>query len=91
MYKRQADGGEYTNNNPYSTYGFYYGGAGENKEKKYNLIATAYAQYNKDFNKGHHLDVMVGYEYNHMKYWGGDVYKRQQLGYGNGSGRTSLL
>ena len=35
-----ADGGEYTNNNPYSTYGFYYGGVGENKEKKYNLIAT---------------------------------------------------
>ena len=29
-----ADGGEYTNNNPYSTYGFYYGGVGENKEKE---------------------------------------------------------
>lgn len=70
-----ADGGEYTNNNPYSTYGFYYGGVGENKEKKYNLIATAYAQYNKDFNKAHHLDVMVGYEYNHMKYWGGEWFE----------------
>lgn len=65
-----ADGGEFTNNSPFSSYGFYYGGQTENKEKKYNLLATAYAQYYKDFNKNHHLDVMAGYEYSHMKYWG---------------------
>ena len=65
-----ADGGEYTNNNPYSTYGFYYGGVGENKEKEIQPDCYAYAQYNKDFNKAHHLDVMVGYEYNHMKILG---------------------
>ena len=70
-----SDGGEYTNNNRYSTYGFYYGGNGENKEKKYNLIATAYAQYFKDFNKDHHFDIMAGYEYSRMKYWGNDWYK----------------
>ena len=64
-------GGEYTNNNPYSTYSYYYGNVGENTEKKYNLLATAYAQYTKDFNKAHHFDVMLGYEYSHMKYWGG--------------------
>ena len=65
-----ADGGEYTNNNRYSTYGFYYGGSGDNVEKKYNLTYTGYAQYFKDFNKNHHLDVMAGYEYSRMKYWG---------------------
>ena len=70
-----ANGGEYTNNNRFSTYGFYYGGTGENKEKKYNLTYTAYAQYFKDFNEKHHLDVMAGYEYSHMKYWGDSWYK----------------
>jgi len=70
-----ATGGEYTSNNRYSTYGYYYGGSGDNKEKKYNLIATAYAQYYKDFNKNHHFDIMGGYEYSHMKYWGDLWYK----------------
>ena len=63
-------GGEYNTNNPQSTYGFYYGGNSEDKEKKYNLTATAYAQYTKDFNKANHFDIMAGYEYSHMKYWG---------------------
>ena len=67
-------GGEYTNNLPQSTYGYYYGGTGENTEKKYNLTATAYAQYLKDFNKKHHFDIMAGYEYSRMKYWGGSTY-----------------
>lgn len=70
-----ADGGEYTNNNPYSTYGFYYGGIGDNTEKKYHLTATAYAQYMKDFNEDHHFDIMAGYEYSHLKYWGNSWYK----------------
>ncbi len=70
-----ADGGEYTNNSRYSTYGYYYGGTGDNVEKKYNLTATAYAQYLKDFNKIHSLNVMLGYEYSHMKYWGSSWYK----------------
>lgn len=70
-----ADGGEYTNNNPYSTYGFYYGGIGDNTEKKYHLTATAYAQYIKDFNEDHHFDIMAGYEYSHLKYWGNSWYK----------------
>ena len=70
-----ADGGEYTNNNRYSTYGFYYGGTGDNTEKKYNLIYTAYAQYFKDFNKDNHFDIMAGYEYSRMRYWGNSWYK----------------
>lgn len=69
-----ADGGEYTRNNPQSTYGFYYGGSGDNKEKKYNLTYTAYAQYLKDFNKDNHFDIMAGYEYSRMKYWGNQHY-----------------
>ena len=63
-------GGEYDNKNPQSTYGYYYGGTSENTEKKYNVLATAYAQYTKDFNKANHFDIMAGYEYSHMKYWG---------------------
>lgn len=70
-----ADGGEYTNNNRYSTYGFYYGGEGKNQEKKYNLIYTSYAQYLKDFNENHHFDVMAGYEYSRMRYWGTNNYE----------------
>ena len=66
-------GGEYYNNSPYSTYGFYYGGTKDNTEKKYHLTATAYAQYFKDFNKNHHFDIMAGYEYSRMKYWGGEI------------------
>ncbi len=69
-----ADGAEYTDNNRFSTYGFYYGGTGENQEKKYNLIYTAYAQYFKDFNENHHLDIMAGYEYSRMRYWGTNNY-----------------
>ena len=70
-----ANGGEYTNQSPKTTYGFYYGSVGEDTEKKYNLIATAYAQYLKDLGKAHHVDVMAGYEYSRMKYWGGSVYE----------------
>ena len=70
-----SDGGEYTSNNPKSTYGYYYGGSGENKEKKYNLIYTAYAQYMKDFTENHHFDIMAGYEYSRMKYWGSSWYR----------------
>ena len=70
-----STGGEYTNNDPRSTYGFYYGGSGENTEKKYNVVATGYAQYFKDFAKDNHFDIMAGYEYSRMKYWGDSWYK----------------
>ena len=65
-----TNGGEYDHKNPQSTYGFYYGGDSEEKQKKYNVLATAYAQYTKDFNKANHFDIMAGYEYSHMKFWG---------------------
>ena len=68
-----ATGGEYNTPSRYSTYAYYYGWDGENTEEKYNLIATAYAQYYKDFNKDHHFDLMGGYEYSRTKYWGGET------------------
>ena len=70
-----AKGSEPPYNNRYSSYGFYYLNEGENSEKKYNVTLTAWAQYFKDFNKNHHFDIMAGYEYSHMKYWGGSWYK----------------
>ena len=39
------------------------------------MTATAYAQYYKDFNKDNHFDIMGGYEYSHMKYWGDEWFK----------------
>ena len=68
-------GGEYTDENRFSTFAYYYGNNGENTEKKYNLIATAYAQYYKDFSKNHHFDIMGGYEYSRMRYWGDSWFK----------------
>ncbi len=70
-----STGGEYTNYGPYNTYAFYYGSTGEDTEKKYNVVATAYAQYFKDFAKNNHFDIMAGYEYSRMKYWGDNWYK----------------
>jgi iron complex outermembrane receptor protein len=63
-------GREITEEYPYSTYGFYYGNNGHQKQKKYNLQFAAWAQYFKDFNEAHHLDIMAGYEYRKTKYWG---------------------
>ncbi len=85
-----STGSEFTRNNPKSTYGYYFGGNGENQEKRYNLSATGYAQYYKDFNEDHHLDVMAGYEYSHMKYWGDlwykDYYPETNLGTNSADG-----
>ena len=44
----------------------YYGGSSNNKNLKRNELLTAYAQYYKDINNNHHLDVMAGYEYQHF-------------------------
>lgn len=52
----------------------YYGNEGYSLEKKYNLQFSTYAQYYKDFENDHHFDIMVGYEWSHMKYWGNSLY-----------------
>lgn len=91
-----AMGGEYTELSPYSTYGFYYGGKGENTEVKYNLLATAYAQYYKDFNDNHHFDIMAGYEYSRMHYegssWNENYYPETNTGlYDDGTPKAGTI
>lgn len=55
---------------PYSVSNNYYGWNGWEKIYKYNKMLNAYAQYNKDFNKIHHFDIMGGYEWQHFYHRG---------------------
>ena len=64
-------------NTDYADWGqtnFYYGNTGFSKENKYNLVYSAYLQYYKDFSETQHFDIMGGYEWSHMKYWGNSLY-----------------
>ena len=64
-------------NTDYADWGpsnFYYGNTGYSKENKYNLVYSAYLQYYKDFCETQHFDIMAGYEWSHMKYWGNSLY-----------------
>jgi len=69
-----AKGEQNTLYTPYGPSNHYYGNVGSTTESKYNATLNAYAQYTKDFNEIHHLDVMGGYEWNHKKYWGDSYY-----------------
>ena len=62
---------------PWSSDALYYGNTGSTKKNNRNITFNAYAQYNKDFEKGdQHFDVMLGYEWQHVysewlsNYWG---------------------
>ena len=73
-----GDWGRGKQNTTYAPWGpsnFYYGNDGYTKERKYNLIYSAYAQYYKDFNDKHHFDIMGGYEWSHKKYSGHSLYQ----------------
>ena len=61
---------------------FYWGNSGFVKENKYNLALSTYAQYYKDFCKTQHFDIMGGYEWTHVKYWGNNFYRdtRTEMG-----------
>ena len=63
-----SEGKQYTNNQPWYTGSFYYGSIGKDRILKRNLQLSAYAQYYHDFNDkaNNHLDVMVGYEWQHF-------------------------
>lgn len=50
----------------WSTNAYYYGNQGWNKQDTYNLSMNLYAQYLKDLNEAHHIDVMAGYEWQHF-------------------------
>ena len=55
-----------TSVSPQSPYAIYYGSTGYEFINKRNLSFNAYAQYNHDFQKGHHFDIMAGYEWQHF-------------------------
>ena len=61
---------------------FYWGNTGFIKESKRNLQLSTYAQYYKDFAKTQHIDVMGGYEWGHIKYWGNKLYHDMASEYG---------
>ena len=69
-----ADGTEKNDMADWGPSNFYYGNTGFTKEKKYNLIYSATAQFYKDFCETQHFDIMGGYEWSHNKYWGNDLY-----------------
>ena len=50
---------DYSNN-------IYYGSCGWNEKDKYNLSLSLYAQYLKEINEIHNIDVMAGYEWQHF-------------------------
>jgi iron complex outermembrane receptor protein len=52
---------------PGSAGSMYYGKSGYWEKTKRNTTFNAYAQYYKDFNKDHHFDLMVGYEW--QRFW----------------------
>ena len=69
-----ASGRQNTDMAPWGPSNFYWGNTGFTKETKRNLQLSTYAQYYKDFAKTQHIDVMGGYEWSHMKYWGHSLY-----------------
>ncbi len=65
-----ANGQQDTDYAPWGPSNQYYGSYGTTHEEKFNLTLNAWAQYSKDFNENNHFDIMAGYEWSHMKYWG---------------------
>jgi iron complex outermembrane receptor protein len=65
-----SKGRQHTNmeqSSPGSAGSIYYGKTGYWEKTKRNTTFNAYAQYYKDFNKDHHFDIMVGYEW--QRFW----------------------
>ena len=77
-----ANGKQTTDMADWGPSNFYWGNSGFVKENKYNLALSMYAQYYKDFSKTQHFDIMGGYEWNHVKYWGNQFYRdtRTEMG-----------
>ena len=69
-----ANGSQHTTYEPWGPSNIYYGNDGASSEEKFHLTYSAYAQYMKDFNEDNHFDIMVGYEWSHLKYWGSSYY-----------------
>ncbi len=59
-------GTQHTKISPYSSSNHYYGWDGTDTKERYNILFNVFAQYSKDIKDDFHLDIMAGYEYQHM-------------------------
>ena len=86
-----ANGKQKTDMADWGPSNFYWGNSGFTKENKYNLALSTYAQYYKDFSKTQHFDVMGGYEWTHVKYWGNQFYRDTRTEMGKSADQIAAL
>ena len=86
-----ANGKQKTDMADWGPSNFYWGNSGFVKENKYNLALSTYAQYYKDFSKTQHFDVMGGYEWTHVKYWGNKFYRDTRTEMGKSADQIAAL
>ena len=86
-----ANGKQKTDMADWGPSNFYWGNSGFVKENKYNLALSTYAQYYKDFSKTQHFDVMGGYEWTHVKYWGNNFYRDTRTEMGKSADQIAAL
>ena len=86
-----ANGKQKTDMADWGPSNFYWGNSGFVKENKYNLALSTYAQYYKDFSKTQHFDVMGGYEWTHVKYWGNQFYRDTRTEMGKSADQIAAL
>lgn len=86
-----ANGKQKTDMADWGPSNFYWGNSGFTKENKYNLALSTYAQYYKDFSKTQHFDVMGGYEWTHVKYWGNNFYRDTRTEMGKSADQIAAL
>ena len=86
-----ANGKQKTDMADWGPSNFYWGNSGFVKENKYNLALSTYAQYYKDFSKTQHFDIMGGYEWTHVKYWGNNFYRDTRTEMGKSADQIAAL
>ena len=86
-----ANGKQKTDMADWGPSNFYWGNSGFTKENKYNLALSTYAQYYKDFSKTQHFDIMGGYEWTHVKYWGNNFYRDTRTEMGKSADQIAAL
>lgn len=86
-----ANGKQTTDMADWGPSNFYWGNSGFVKENKYNLALSTYAQYYKDFSKTQHFDIMGGYEWTHVKYWGNNFYRDTRTEMGKSADQIAAL
>lgn len=86
-----ANGKQKTDMADWGPSNFYWGNSGFEKENKYNLALSTYAQYYKDFCKTQHFDIMGGYEWTHVKYWGDKFFRDTRTEMGKSADQIAAL